>query len=145
MTGARGEWWVVVQGVLLALLALAPGAPFRLLSVGGAVTLAGCALASAGALALGPSLTVLPAPAERAREVYGGIYGLLRHPMYAGVLLAAFGFSLATASPARFAIAAVLALFFDRKARREEGWLCERYPGYEAYCSRVKRFIPGIY
>ncbi|MFY9781089.1 MAG: isoprenylcysteine carboxylmethyltransferase family protein [Candidatus Baltobacteraceae bacterium] len=143
--GGRGEWWVVAQGVLLALLALAPGERFRLFSAGALVALSGGLLALAGALALGPSLTPFPAPAERAREVYGGVYGLVRHPIYTGVLLVSLGFSLATASPVRLAITAVLALFFDRKARREEGWLRERYPGYEAYRARVKRFIPGIY
>jgi protein-S-isoprenylcysteine O-methyltransferase Ste14 len=116
--GARGEWWVVAQGVLLELLALAPG--FRLLSAGAAFALLGSLLALAGALVLGPSLTPLPARAEREQEVYGGIYGLLRRPIYAGVLLAFLGFALATASPARLAIAAVLALFFDRKAKREK-------------------------
>ncbi|MFY9779481.1 MAG: isoprenylcysteine carboxylmethyltransferase family protein [Candidatus Baltobacteraceae bacterium] len=119
--GVRGERWVVAQGILLALLALA------------------------GALALGPSLTPFPAPAERAREVYGGFYRIVRHPIYTGVPFVSLGFSQATASPVRLAISAVLALFFDRKARREEGWLHERHPGYEAYRARVKRFIPGIY
>ena len=143
--GGRGGWWVVGQGALLAFIAFSPGAPFRPFSGGAGVTLAGTVLALAGAFALGPSLTPLPSPAQHAREVYGGVYGLLRHPIYAGVLLACLGFSLATASPLRLALTAVLALFFDRKAAREESWLRERFPGYEAYSARVKRFIPGIY
>ncbi len=145
MRGARGEWWVAAQGALLALFALAPGSPFRPFSPGAAIGLAGCLIALAGALALGPSLTPFPAPAQRARGVYGGVYGLMRHPIYTGVVLVALGFSLATASSARLAICALLALFFDRKARREERWLRERYPGYAAYGARVKRFIPYLY
>ena len=37
------------------------------------------------------------------------------------------------------------AVFFDRKARREERWLRSRFPKYAAYERRVRRFIPGIY
>jgi protein-S-isoprenylcysteine O-methyltransferase Ste14 len=31
------------------------------------------------------------------------------------------------------------------KSRREERWLCEKYPDYAAYQARVHKLIPLIY
>lgn len=143
--GPRGERWVVVQLALLALIAIAPGAPFRPFNAAGALVPAGALLVLWSAVALGPSLTPFPAPAHGAREVYAGPYRYVRHPIYCGVLLACLGFAIATASPARLALVAVLVLFFDRKARMEERRLRDRYAGYAAYCARVKRFVPWVY
>src|SRR6266540_1831336 len=40
----------------------------------------------------------------------------------------------------------VLAVLFDLKARREEAWLIERIPEYEAYRARTpRRFVPWLY
>ena len=41
--------------------------------------------------------------------------------------------------------AQLLAIWLDLKSRREEGWLRGRYPEYEAYRQRTRRFIPGAY
>jgi protein-S-isoprenylcysteine O-methyltransferase Ste14 len=41
--------------------------------------------------------------------------------------------------------AMVLAWALDRKARLEERWLRERFPEYEDYMRRVRRFLPWIY
>jgi protein-S-isoprenylcysteine O-methyltransferase Ste14 len=69
----------------------------------------------------------------------------VRHPIYTGIVLGALGWALAWLSVAGAAYAALLAVFFDRKARREERWLRSRFPDYAAYAHRVRRFIPGIY
>jgi protein-S-isoprenylcysteine O-methyltransferase Ste14 len=42
-------------------------------------------------------------------------------------------------------LAAVLAVFLDAKARREEAWLKEVYPEYTIYAQQVKRLVPGVY
>ena len=43
------------------------------------------------------------------------------------------------------AFAAALLVLFDLKVRREERWLCERYPGYAEYQTRVKKLVPWIW
>ena len=43
------------------------------------------------------------------------------------------------------AIAGVLFVFFDVKARREEAWLVAAFPGYAAYRRRVRKLIPLVY
>ena len=42
-------------------------------------------------------------------------------------------------------LAIALALLLDLKARREEIWLRDRYPGYAEYALHTKRFVPGLY
>ncbi len=39
----------------------------------------------------------------------------------------------------------VLAVVLDLKARREEAWLADRYPDYDAYRAATHRFVPGLY
>jgi protein-S-isoprenylcysteine O-methyltransferase Ste14 len=69
---------------------------------------------------------------------------VVRHPIYGAGIVLALGWSLAT-SPLALLATVVLALFFELKSRREEAWLEERHPGYDAYRNRVRwRFIPGI-
>jgi protein-S-isoprenylcysteine O-methyltransferase Ste14 len=151
--GPRGEGWVVLQAALLAALF---GAGFRgpawsgplrvattVLGVAGIV--AGGALAIGGAVRLGRRLTPLPRPARNAELVRTGPYRLVRHPIYGGLAVAAWGWALTTASPAALGLAAVLLGFFDLKARREEAWLAEAFPDYPDYARSTRRLIPGIY
>ena len=94
---------------------------------------------------LGPSMTPFPRPRADGRLVETGIYGRLRHPIYAGLILGSLGWSALTRSPAALVVTVVLAALLDAKARREEAWLLDRYPPYAAYRLRTKRFLPGIY
>jgi protein-S-isoprenylcysteine O-methyltransferase Ste14 len=154
--GPRGEGWVIGQITLIGLLVLAGGPalghpvppdPLSWLLVvlgGAAIVLGGWAVGRAF-VDLGRSLTPVPRPRADARLVTSGIYSSLRHPIYAGMILAGFGWSALTRSLTAFALALLLAGLLDAKARREEAWLVERYPGYEEYRRRSKRFVPGVY
>jgi protein-S-isoprenylcysteine O-methyltransferase Ste14 len=150
---ARGGWWVVAQVPLLAVAIALPlwtartsGTPSHPAQwLGLALTAGGLLLALAGVLALGRALTPFPRPRESARLRTHGIYRWVRHPVYSGLLVGAFGWALAWLSVAGIAYAVALGVFFDRKARREERWLRERFPEYAEYERRVRRFIPGLY
>ncbi len=50
-----------------------------------------------------------------------------------------------TANTTRLALAGVVLLFFDAKARREEAWLVEKYSAYAAYRREVRKLLPGLY
>ena len=103
----------------------------------------GCGFA--GTVALGRNLTPFPKPSAHTQLVQGGIYGLMRHPLYTAVFCASAGWALVWQSwPALLATLA-LAPFFDAKARREERWLRQQFPEYASYEQRVRRFIPWIY
>ena len=154
--GPRGEGWVLGQFVLLGLLVLVSLPRLPELSprtaLDGAWLVAGaCAMISAALLlgaafrALGRSLTPLPRPRHDASLVESGIYGAIRHPIYASLILGGFGWSAFTRSLPATGIALLLAAYLDVKARREEAWLADRYPGYGAYAERTKRFLPRVY
>ena len=106
---------------------------------------AGGVLAVRGIVDLGGNLTPFPKPRGGAGLVDTGAYGLVRHPIYGGLILGAFGWGLLTASPASLAGAAILLGFFDLKSRREEAWLVERLDGYERYRDRTRRLLPWLY
>jgi len=152
--GPRGEGWVVIQFVLFGLLGLAGmlgpdwGEPW--LAVGralGAVLLAaGLLLVVLGLVQLRPAnLAAVPHPRPGGWLVETGVYALVRHPVYSGLIAAAIGWSLLRASVAALALALVLALFFDLKARREERWLAAAYPAYADYRRRVRKLVPFLY
>jgi len=146
----RGGLWVLSQGLLLfAVILLA--VRFRsdrhpVLIYTGAILLSiGVCVALAGAIALGRNLTPFPKPSGKARLVRRGIFSLIRHPIYTGVMLASLGWALVWQSWPALLMALGLIPFFDAKARREEYWLRKSFSEYLDYQQRVKRFIPWIY
>ena len=154
--GARGEWYVVAQGGLFLLVALGPRTwpglpawtpPFTWLGwVGGAaLLLAGGLLAVAGVFSLGTNLTPVPYPKDDATLVESGAYRFVRHPIYSGGIIAAFGWGLLVHGWLTLVYALLLFVFFDVKSRREERWLREKYPDYPAYQKRVRKLIPFVY
>jgi protein-S-isoprenylcysteine O-methyltransferase Ste14 len=149
--GARGSSWVVVQFILMFAL-LAAGPLWRAqwnssagMAVGGALLLLSAWLGLRGKRDLGTHRTPFPRPKDDAQLVTSGLYAHVRHPLYAAVIALGFAWALLWQSWPALAIATLQVLFFDAKARREERWLRERFPDYDRYRRRVKRFIPGVY
>jgi len=153
---SRGEWYVIGQFALFALLAFGPrhAAQFPAWSPGwtafgrvAGILLMGTggALALAALLDLGRDLTPFVRPRETGVLHEGGAYRLVRHPMYSGLLQLAFGWGLWVHGWLTLGYALLLLMLLDRKARREEEWLLARFPGYGAYRRRVRRFLPFLY
>lgn len=154
--GRRGEGYVALQAVLLALLVLGPRhvaglpdwptwslQPAHLAGI--ALLAAGLSLALAAALRLGRNLTPLPHPRDDCTLVTTGPYALVRHPIYSGILLAAFGWGCFVQGGLTLLWAIALFIFFDIKSRREEAWLAARFPDYAGYRRRVRKLLPFIY
>ncbi len=152
----KGEGWVFFQVLLLLAIFFAPrqfqGLPALPDFLAGVSAVAGVVIGAAGlalvgvsALHLGRNLTVFPRPKADGALTQTGVYGIVRHPMYGGVLLSALGWSLLRASLPGVVLSLLLGLFFDRKARREEVWLVEKYPEYTEYRTRVRKLIPWVY
>ena len=151
--GPRGEGWVVLQ--MLALLAagvvglVGPPWPARwepaCRAIGFALAAGGATLAIAGIRHLGDALTPYPRPARDAGLRETGVFRLVRHPIYGGLLLVAMGWAALT-SPLAIVPTVLLAFVFEGKRRREEAWLGQRHPAYEAYMRRVRhRFVPFLW
>ena len=154
--GPRGEGWVVGQVILLGIIFVAG---LRNLAESGSASPWGPASSSVGLVAIGfggflavrgvrdlrASLSPFPRPVAGATLVQSGIYGLIRHPIYSGLMLAAVGWSLVTGSIPALAATGLLFLLLVGKAHREEAWLVAAHPDYRAYQQRTKRFLPWIY
>ncbi len=151
--GKHGEWYVVAQMGLIFILFFGPlfwwGWPFpasTLASVVGIFSLvSGSLLLISGILRMGANVTPLPYPKPESTLIETGPYRVVRHPMYSGVILIAFGWSLCIHSWLAIGTALVILVFVDFKTRREEVWLREKFPGYAAYQHRVRKLVPLIY
>lgn len=154
--GDRGEGYVIVQVIFFIVIFLLPflgpeldrwPAPWAAVGsiVGIAFALLGIALSLAGVFRLGSNLTAVPHPKEDATFVEGGAYGIVRHPIYSGIILASVGWGFLTNNMLVLLMSVVLFLFFDIKTRREEKWLCAKFAEYPSYQGRVKKLIPYIY
>ena len=123
-----GGWLlVVVQATLLVLLVVVPRAPFSSLRlVAGLAIIALAALLGAwSGIRLGSALTPTPLPIPGAALRTDGPYALVRHPIYAAVLLAAVGYTVALGSWWTVLVLAILTVFFVLKSRWEDRLLSE--------------------
>lgn len=146
-----GAVWFAAQLVLFVAMLIAPFAqrtevPVWIRVAGVVLSLAGLVLAIAGYRSLGGSHSPGTTPITGARLVSTGVYSYLRHPIYAGWCLGAFGFALIFGSVLGIGVAVALVVFYDLRTREEEKFLMTRYPDYGAYRQRVKgRLVPGVY
>ena len=153
--GERGEGYVVLQIILVALVLFGPrtwpGLPpwpatvARVaLPVGIALMVLAIGLVVSGMVALGRNLAAVPRPKEGATLVERGPYRIVRHPMYTGAILIAFGWAFAVSGSLSLVYACLVVAFFAIKTAREERWLREELPGYVEYQRRVPGLIPFI-
>lgn len=78
------------------------------------------------------------------RVIDTGPYRIVRHPIYTGLLLAAYAAVAANGTVVALVVAAIMTFGLWMKARLEEAWLSrELEPGaYDAYRRRVPMLIP---
>jgi protein-S-isoprenylcysteine O-methyltransferase Ste14 len=93
---------------------------------------------------LGSAFSVFPRPVPGAPVADDGVYRVVRHPMYTGVLAQATAVSIA-GSPWALVPTAALAVILDRKAADEERRLTLAHPAFAGYADRTRwRFLPGL-
>ena len=106
---------------------------------------AGILLYRVGGSHLGDSLSPLVFPRPEGRMAATGLYGWVRHPMYLGQILIAFGapLTLGVRWVRWLAVPAVVVLAV--RMGREEDALRARYPEYAAYAASTWRLLPFVY
>lgn len=83
---------------------------------------------------------------EKQRVIDTGLYGVVRHPMYAATLALFLSMPLVLGSLPSFAVFLVYPLIIARRIRNEEEVLRQGLAGYVEYTGRVKyRLIPFLW
>ena len=153
----RGNRWVIAVFALIGLVdAYLPAWTDRkefLTLDGDAVRWLGVALfASGGALRIWPVFVLgrrfsgLVAIQPGHTLVTTGVYGLIRHPSYLGLLVSSLGWGLAFRAGVGVLLAVALIPPLLARINAEERLLYSEFGAeYEAYRARTSRLIPGIY
>ena len=150
---SRGELYVLVQAILLIALFFGPkdvfGLPDKLNQtlwwIGQILFYSGIVIAIWAAILLGPNLTPLPKPKPSGQLIQTGLYRLVRHPIYFGVILVSFGWAGIEQTLYTLVLATILLIFFDLKSRQEERWLTQKFSEYAEYKMTTKKLIPFVY
>lgn len=124
-----GNDWLVSGGLRFGGLALIVG---------------GLCLAGIASGKLGAALTATPVPNGRGSLRTDGLYRLVRHPIYSGVLLIVIGLVLRSGRWLVAAVGVATISFFHTKAKWEEQKLREHFPEYDAYARITPRFLPRL-
>jgi protein-S-isoprenylcysteine O-methyltransferase Ste14 len=75
-----------------------------------------------------------------------GVYGVIRHPSYLGLLVNAFGWGLAFRAGVGVLLTALMIPPLLARIRAEERLLRTQFgDAYGAYCARTARLLPGLY
>ena len=153
----RGNRWVIAAFGALGLLAgYLPAYTDRIgfwTPDGNGLRWLGVALFAAGGVlrlwpvfVLGRRFSGLVAIQPGHRLVTSGLYGVIRHPSYLGLLVNALGWALAFRSGVGVLLAALMLPVLLARIRAEEALLASRFGAeYDAYRARTARLIPGLY
>ena len=137
--------WLVFMPLDVMWLKLLPPLPQWSGPVGGMLAIIGVAIMIA---AMGENEFAAPTVLDQSetgqRVIDTGLYGLVRHPIYAGGLLMIPGIGLALGSLAGVCAGVVgMAVFLPIRIAVEERFLKKHLPGYPEYARRVRaRLIP---
>lgn len=153
----RGNRWVLAAFAVIGLVAgflpaftdrtgfwTIDGEGVRWLGVG--LFALGGALRIAPVFVLGRRFSGLVAIQPHHRLETHGLYGVIRHPSYLGLLVNAAGWSLAFRSAVGLLLTALLLPPLVARMRAEERLLRSEFGAeYDAYCGRTWRLVPGLY
>lgn len=83
---------------------------------------------------------------ENQKAIDTGLYGIVRHPMYAATLVLFLSMALVLGSGLCFVVFLAYPLIIVKRIRNEEKVLTEGLEGYREYCGKVRyRLIPFVW
>jgi len=113
--------------------------------IGLALTIAGCAFAGWARFILGRNWSGIATVKEGHELIVTGPYALTRHPIYTGLLTAAFGAAFAVMEVRCILGMVVILLALAMKMSQEEKLMMQTFPvAYSRYRERVKALVPGL-
>jgi len=138
---------VILQFLLFIIFIVFPagfGPPLIFPFISFILTVGGLLLIAISLFHLGSNITPFPTPVNHSTLITHGIYKIIRHPIYTGILFITLGIAFYTASYPRLAVTALLFILFHYKSRYEEQMLIEKFPGYVDYKLNTGRFLPKL-
>ena len=110
------------------------------------LTIPGLAFAVWARLCIGRNWSSLIHVKQDHELIHTGAYGVVRHPIYAGLLLSTLGTAIAYGQLSGFIGFVLVAAAWGYKARLEECAMLERFGvEYEQYRANVKGFVPFVW
>jgi protein-S-isoprenylcysteine O-methyltransferase Ste14 len=95
---------------------------------------------------LGPRFSGLVAIQPGHTLVTSGVYGVIRHPSYLGLLINSLGWAFAYRSGVGVLLTGLIIPILLGRIHAEENLLHSQFGDeYNAYCARTSRLIPGLY
>ena len=148
----------IVPLMLAALLVFIPNMPVSVLNdrfiprgpwsfaIGAALTAGGLLFTVWARRYLGPNWSGTVTIKEGHELITTGPYAIVRHPIYAGLLVAFAGSAIAMGEWRAIVAVALALLSFLHKLRIEERWMEQQFgSAYRAYCQRVPALLPPIF
>ena len=117
----------------------------RLKNCGLIVSIFGLIIILLSVLQLNKNLSPFPTPKNNAVLVQNGLFKLVRHPIYSGIILVIIGYSVYKDSLYKGIISMLLLILFHFKTKYEEQKLSEKFPNYQSYKKKTGKFFPRLF
>lgn len=95
-------------------------------------------------LQLNESLSPFPTPKTHGRLKTHGLYKLVRHPIYSGIILTTLSYGIYRGSSWKLIISVLLILLFYFKSEYEETLLVKKFSEYQNYKKKTGRLWPKM-
>ncbi|WP_317192708.1 methyltransferase family protein [Gelidibacter pelagius] len=92
-------------------------------------------------LQLNTKLSPFPSPVASGKLITKGAYRISRHPIYTALIFSGFGYAIYSSSLYKILITGILLILFYYKSVYEERLLNHKFPEYQDYKKRTRRFI----
>lgn len=112
--------------------------------VGAAITCLGLIAYTASHLYLRKNWSMAASIKEGHVLITGGPYRVVRHPMYSSMILVVLGSGLLADNSLMIVSTVFLGLVYYLRARKEEEFLGQEFPGYRDYVKRTKMLVPWL-
>lgn len=148
MIPRKDKLFVTVQFILFGIYIIFSIQNLKLtdaIKIGGLViTIVGITVVGIAFLQLNWRLSAFPTPKETSSLVTNGVYRLVRHPIYTGIIMAGLGYGLFTEDSLKLVISVILFILFEYKASYEEKLLENKFENYKTYKAKTWKILPFI-
>ena len=148
-TDPKGATLLATQILLIIAFLICPDAQsfstpdfFKIVLI--AITGFGLFLMLIAAVQLNKNLSPLPSPRSKSELIQTGAYKYIRHPIYSGIAISAFAWSLKDGNALRLLISVALLSLLYVKAKYEEKLLSNAFENYPAYQAKTGMLMPKI-